>query len=185
MYVGIVVGFLNDQRIHRVALACQRFKQTQVGVDQGSVQRVELDLLEPGQPLVGEKTSLGNGDESARQYRVNPVTNAGTLMDKSRAPGGEGPVVLDGRRRYPDARQVIAAQQVGEDPGIDLVGLDVGLGDRLGFDWVGDHDVGDVGPDQSDERPGVAGDFDGEVVGGAKVLGGEAANRVRGDGKRS
>ncbi len=107
---------------------------------------------------------------------MNAIANAGTLVDKGRSPSGYGPIVLDVRSGDPDARQVIAAQQVGEHPSIDFVRLDVGLGNRLGFEWVGDHDVGDVGPHEPDERPGVAGDLDGELVGRAEVLGGEAAN---------
>ena len=110
---------------------------------------------------------------------MNPVANRGALVHQGRAARGEarlsstagvGTQTLEGNRN----------EELCKHPGVDLVGFDVGLGDGFGFHWVGDDDLGDVGPDQPDERPGVAGDFDGEAVGRAKVNGGELADGLGG-----
>ena len=112
---------------------------------------------------------------------MNPVTDCGALTDKRRSACGESSVIFNGRCGHPNAGQIIAAQELCQDEGVDLVGLDVGLGDRLGFDRVGDDDLGDARPDQPDERPGVTGDLDGEVISGEEVLGGEAFDRLGGN----
>ena len=110
------------------------------------------------------------------QHCVNPVTDRGALADQGRSACGESSVVFNGRCGHPDAGQVVAAQELRQDEGVDLVGLDVGLGDRFGLHRIGDDDLGDPRLDQPDERPGVAGDLDGELVGGKEMLGGKASD---------
>ena len=183
MYIGVLIGFVNNHQIDRDGLLGECLEEAKVGVDQGSVQWVEFDVLEPGESFVGKESSRGGFDQPACQHRVDSVANGRALIDQGRAAGGEGTFVLDVRRGHPDARKVIAAQELGQDQRIDLVGFDIGLGDGLGLHGVGDDDVGDVGLDESDEGPGVAGDFDGEAVGGQEVNGGELADRVGVDGK--
>jgi hypothetical protein len=78
--------FVSNVHVDGDGLACQRIEQAQVGVNQRAIERLELDVLEPGESLAREKISLGSGDESARQHRVNAVANAGTLVDKGRSP---------------------------------------------------------------------------------------------------
>ena len=60
--VGVVIRFGNDHVINGCALALDRLEQAKVGVDQRSVERIDLEFLEPGEPFDGEESAGGNCD---------------------------------------------------------------------------------------------------------------------------
>jgi hypothetical protein len=81
--------------------------------------------------------------------------------------------------RPPDRGQVVGRQQPGQHRRVDLVGLDLGLGDRPGLLRVGDHHPTDVAFQQPRDRIGVAGRLQSHLVGGAQAVG-EGPQGLRG-----
>ncbi len=59
---------------------------------------------------------------------------------------------------------------MGEDEGIDFVGLDFGVGDGARAERVADDDFPHEGREEVDDRPGVESGFDGERDDGREVL---------------
>src|ERR1700735_5586859 len=55
--------------------------------------------------------------------------------------GEQAAELLGGLVGLPDRGQVVAAQELGEDLGVDLVGLDLGLGDGASLERVADDDA--------------------------------------------
>lgn len=99
------------------------------------------------------------------------------------ARGGQ-PAHLAGQRiGLPDAGQVVCAQQLGQHPGVDLVGLDLGGCDGLGAQGVGDEHLGDVGLEDVCDGPGVGGGLEGQPVFRAELLGGKGFERLSCGGK--
>ena len=66
----------------------------------------------------------------------------------------------------PDLGQIVAAQQVGQNAGIDLVGFHLGVGDGSGLQGIADHHAAGVAFEQIDQGPGEAGGLEGDGVGG-------------------
>jgi hypothetical protein len=85
----------------------------------------------------------------------------------------QAPELLGGFVGLPDAWQEVAAEQVGQDAGIDLVRFDLGRGDGLGLLWIGDHHFGHAGFEEADDGPGVGGGFQSDAVVGGQELPGE------------
>jgi hypothetical protein len=79
----------------------------------------------------------------------------------------------------PHRGQVVGRQQPRQHRRVDLVGLDLGLGDRPGLLRVGDHHPADLALQQPRDRIGVAGRLQGHLVGGAQAVG-EQPQRLRG-----
>ena len=79
-------GLVDDQRIDCVALALQRGEQVKVDVDQGSVERIKLNVCEPVEPLAAEKVPGWWGHEPRAEHRVDPVANARALVDHRGSP---------------------------------------------------------------------------------------------------
>lgn len=67
--------------------------------------------------------------------------------------------------RLPDARQVVAAQKLRQDLGVDLVRLDLRLGDRLGPERIPDDEAGDVRPQDGDDRPRIRRGLERNMIG--------------------
>ena len=84
----------------------------------------------------------------------------------------------------PDFRQEVAAEQLGQHVGIHLVGLDLGLGDGLGDQRVGDHHAGHVLLQDAGHGPAVGGRFQGHLIGGPQHVLGEVRRAWRGSARR-
>ena len=78
------------------------------------------------------------------QDRLDLVLQPRALADDVRAPRDLPPARLRGLVGDPHRGQVVAGQQLREDRRVDLVGLDLGLGDRPGLLRVADHDPRDL-----------------------------------------
>jgi hypothetical protein len=70
----------------------------------------------------------------------------------------------------PHRGQVVGRQQPRQDRRVDLVGLDLGLGDRPGLLRVGHHHSADMALQQPRDRMGVAGRLQGHLIGGAQAV---------------
>jgi hypothetical protein len=66
--------------------------------------------------------------------------------------------------RLPHVGKVVAAQQLREYLGVDLVRLDFGLGNRFGFEWITDDDRRDERSQDLDDWPRVGRSFEGNPV---------------------
>ncbi len=110
--VGIIIRFCYNHSINRGALSLDCLEQAKIGVDQGPVERLQVNLLEPSEPAAAEDFALRRGDEPSCEHGTNPVAQGGALMDECRAPRGERSVVFNGRCGHPDAGQVVAAQEL-------------------------------------------------------------------------
>lgn len=179
--VGIVIRLPDDQIVDHLGLPGERLQQHQIDIDQASVERIEGQIPKPVEPRFRERSADGNCNHPPRQDGMNPVPDGGPLSDQGCPSRGKGTTVFDGRCGRPDPRQVIAPQQMSQNLGVNLVGLDVGLGDRPGLHRIGDNDFGDMISNEADERPGVAGDFDRQAVSGSKLLAGELLDLLGGD----
>jgi hypothetical protein len=74
--------------------------------------------------------------------------------------------------------QVVGRQQPRQHCRVDLVGLDLGLGDRPGLLGVGDHHPTDMALQQPRDRVGVASRLDRDLIAGAQA-GGEVPQPLR------
>lgn len=64
----------------------------------------------------------------------------------------------------PHLRQKAAGMELRQNPGIDLVGLDPGMGDRLHLHRIGDNHPADEGRKHAHHRHGIAGRLDNDLV---------------------
>jgi len=69
---------------------------------------------------------------------VNAVAHHRPLANQGTAAAGQFTKLAGGLVGLPDFRQEVATQELGQDVGVDLVGLHFGLGDGLGGHGIGD-----------------------------------------------
>jgi hypothetical protein len=79
---------------------------------------------------------------------------------------------------HPDRRDEVGGEQLGQRPGVDLVGLDLGVGDGFGPQGIGDHDRPRVDAKQVGDGPGVGGGLEHDLVVRAEGAG-EVPQRLR------
>jgi hypothetical protein len=122
--------------------------QGDVAIDLGELLAVEVELADQrfdAAPLVGRQVLPGEPasadtreeigvrtgrHEVARQDRVHLVLHTRALLDEMRAPHDKPPQHPSAVISDPRPGQEIRCQQLGEDPGVDLVGLHLRLRDR-------------------------------------------------------
>jgi hypothetical protein len=95
---------------------------------------------------------------------VDLVAQPGALLDERPVLGdlaAEGPGREIGN---PDRRDEVSGQQLGQGLGVDLVGLDLGTGDRFGPQRIGDRHRPGVGAEQVGDRPGVRGGLEHDLI---------------------
>ena len=176
-------------------LAAQRDAR-ELGVDQPQLLAVEVQLAQQrpdGPALVGGQLLLGQpaptldpehiGGRAARhevamQDRLDLVLQPRALAHQMRAPGDLAPARLGVLVGDPHARQVVGGQQLREDLGIDLVGLDLGLGDRPRLLRVGHHNPRNPAGQQPHDRVRVPGRLQRDLVAGRQAVG-EDPQRLR------
>src|ERR1700735_4222789 len=100
------------------------------------------------------------GDQMAVQDRLDDILQARSLPDDLVAPGHLPAKRLRRLIRYPDFRQKAACIELGEDAGVDRIGLDLRMSDDAHLLGVCDHDFLDVRRDHRSDRGRVAGRFD-------------------------
>lgn len=86
------------------------------------------------------------------------------MPDQRSAPAGEFAETAGGFVGLPDLGQEVAAEQLGQYVGVDLVGLHLRLGDGLRGHRVGDHHAGHVRPEQVGHGPAVGRGLQGHMV---------------------
>jgi len=135
-----------------------------------------------GQPvpaLVAEQVGGGAArHQVAVQDRLHLVLQPGPLPHDVRAAGDPATQREGGIVGQPHRGQVVGRQQPRQHRCIDLVGLDLGLGDRPGLLRVGDHHPTHLALQQPRDRIGVAGRLQGHLVGDAEAVS-EAPQRLR------
>ena len=161
----------------------------QFGVDEPQLLAMEVELAQQrlgrlalidGQRLLGQPRAAllaeqvggrAARNEVAVQDRVDAVLQARALADDV------GPTVDLASQRVglvvgqPHARQVVGGQQLGEHLGVDLVGLDLRLGDRPGLRRVGDHHARHPTLQQPRDRVRVAGRLQRHLIGRGQAVG--------------
>ncbi|HVR88734.1 MAG TPA: hypothetical protein VHG53_04220 [Candidatus Limnocylindria bacterium] len=111
-------------------LGLERIVEPQGAVDAGPLMRRELLRREPPPAGLAEQIPLRAAQQRVDERGLDLIAQPGAPLD-------EGPVLGDvatadpGRRvGDPDRGDEVRGQQLGEDPGVDLVGLDLRVGDR-------------------------------------------------------
>ena len=100
----------------------------------------------------------------AVQDRLDDILQARSLPDDLVAPGHLPAKRLRRLIRYPDFRQKAACIELGEDAGVDRIGLDLRMSDDAHLLGVCDHDFLDVRRDHRSDRGRVAGRFDNNYI---------------------
>jgi hypothetical protein len=145
----------------------------QIAVDERAALGVDLDRLEPLQALGVEQLLARDLDQPHGEHAVDAVAHHRPLADQGRAAAGQFAEPAGLLVGLPDLRQEVAAEELGQDVGVDLVGLDLGLGDGFGSHGVGDQHLGHVRPQGVGHGPAVGGGLQGYVVSGPQDLGGK------------
>jgi hypothetical protein len=124
------------------------------------------DLLrQPDPPESAEQLSMRAGrDQMGMQDCVHLVLNPRAVTDDLVASRHEPPQPLGLGVGQPDLRQKVGGPQRGQNSGVDLVGLDVGVSDRLDLQRVGDDHAADIGGQHADHRHRIAGRLDNDLV---------------------
>ena len=130
-------------------------------------------VLVGGQRLVGQPAAAldpeqvggrAARDQVAVQDRLHLVLQPGALADDVRAAGDLAAQRLRVLVGHPHRRQVVRGQQLAEHRGVDLVGLDLRLGDRPGLHRVRHHHPRHPRLDQAHDRVRVARRLDRDLV---------------------
>ena len=100
----------------------------------------------------------------AVQDRLDDILQARSMPDDLVAPGHLPAKRLRRLIRYPDFRQKAACIELGEDAGVDRIGLDLRMSDDAHLLGVCDHDFLDVRRDHRSDRGRVAGRFDNNYI---------------------
>ena len=98
------------------------------------------------------------------QDRGHLVLDPRAVPDHLVAPRHEPPPAFGVSIGQPDLGQKVGGPQRRQNTGIDLVGLDVRMGDRLDLQRVGDDHPSDIGREHADHCHRVAGRLDDDLV---------------------
>jgi hypothetical protein len=151
----------------------------QDGAKTKTVERIELDRLAPARTHRVEEGSARDAeqvlelvaDEIAMEDGVDCVLELGSSIDERAAITEEVTQGVGVGIRKPDRGEVVDAGQLGEDSGVDLVGLDLGLSDLLCRDGVGEDEASRRALKQPSDGNGVGADLESEGVGGEQIVG--------------
>jgi len=108
---------------------------------------------------------------------MDAIPHGRPLVHQRTAPAGQLPQPPGLLVGHPNTGQEVGPQQLGQHPGVDLVGLDLGLGNGLRLHRIGDDHFGHEWPQDVDHGPGVGAGLQRHMVGFAKV-----SPRERGQG---
>ncbi len=163
LHLRAVVPAACQFQVDRVDLALHEGQQASVGIDQRLPLLVEFHIVEPLKAGRSEQ-SLRRLDKPHGQHAVDAVAHGRAMPDQRSAPAGEFAETAGGFVGLPDLGQEVAAEQLGQYVGVDLVGLHLRLGDGLRGHRVGDHHAGHVRPEQVGHGPAVGRGLQGHMV---------------------
>ena len=130
---------------------------------------------EPGPARPVEQLGVrARRDQMRGQDRMDLVLHPGAVPDDLVAPRHQAAPALGLGIGQPDLGQEAGRMQRRQDTGVDLVGLDVGVGDRLHLQRIGHDHAGHVGAEHAHHRHRVAGRLEHDLV----VLGQAAAEAL-------
>ena len=155
-------------------------EKSKLGVDLIAAVRVELEFPQPRQAGNGEEGADGQGNQPLVKDGMDTVLDPGTVTDERGPMTGHLAQQPGLRVRDPDLGEVVDTEQLRQHEGIDLVGLDLGLGDGLGAQRIGDDDLADEGLQDLDDGPGIGGRLECQLVLGRKETFGEVQQLVPG-----
>lgn len=124
----------------------------------------QFQLLEPRQPGLDEQNAHRRLDQPLGQQAVDAVLDPGPVIDQVGPVPGQPPHVLRGGIRFPNHRQLVAAQELRQHDGVQLVRLDLRLGDGPRLERVAHHHTPDVRTEQLDHTPGVGRGFQHHLI---------------------
>ena len=161
----------------------------QVGVDQGQLLAVEVELPQQGassglligwqilsrqpHPALDPEQVGGRAPwhQVAGQDGVHLVLQPRALLHDVRPAQHLPAQRIGGRIRQPHRRQVVRGQQLRQDLRVDLVGLHLRLSDRPGLGRVRYHHPPGMAGQQGCDRPRVPGRFQRHLIGWAQARG--------------
>jgi len=136
-------------------------------------------LVKPAAALDAEQVCGGAArHEVAMQDRLDLVLQPGALAHEMRAASDLAAARLRVLVSDPHPGQVVGGQQLREDLRVDLVGLDLRLGDRPGLLRVAHHNAGDMALQQPHDRVRIASRLQRDLV-GRRETAGEQPQRLR------
>ena len=179
--VGVAERILGDDPVDRPELVAEEVKLTQRRVERQAL--VERKLLS-GQPcaalLAEQVRDRRSAFEIAVQHRRDLVLDLRPALDQPAAARDDATdrprlLVAD-----PHRRDQIGGQEIGQDLGIDLVGLDLRMADRPHMPRMREHDLADMRLEDPRDRQRVTGRFEHDPVGRPETLGEQLKRRRRG-----
>ena len=148
----------------RVDLLAQERIEPECRVECQALVRRQLERGQPATPGDPEGIAHRRAQESARQDGRHPVAGRGAVPHQAGAERHE-PTQAPGRLvGYPDLRQVVGGQELGEGGSVDVVGLALGVRDGPRPQRVGHDDPARMSAEELGERPGVRGRLQGHDV---------------------
>jgi len=126
------IAQVGEQRIKVCDFLLDGLQQAQVAVDHLAAVVIEIEVAESFDAAWTEQVGGGLGDEAFGEHGVQAVLDRRAIGDEGGSAAGKSVEALRGGIGFPDARQEVAAQELGEDQGIHLVGFDLGFGNGFG-----------------------------------------------------
>ena len=166
LHSAAAVGALGDLAVENGKVLPQSVEFAQMPVDRLPFVVGRNLALEPLPPRPIEELGVRtHRNEMSMQDGMNFVLDPRAMANDLIAAGRQPALALSLRIRRPDLRQISGREQARQRPRIDLVGLSVGVGDRLHLQRVGDHDPGRERRENPRRRHRVAARCDDRLVG--------------------
>ena len=167
----VVEGALGDLAIEDVQVVCKPVKFAHMPLDCATFIVGHRLACQPRPAAGAEQICMRALRDQVRvQDRVNLVLETGAMPHDLVASGCQPTFALGDGVRRPDLRQVACCMQACQRPRVDLVGLDVGMGDRLDLQGVGDDHPRNEPRQYARDRHAVPGGFDHHLVGWAEAI---------------
>ncbi|MGY4592776.1 hypothetical protein ACVWXL_000522 [Bradyrhizobium sp. GM22.5] len=168
---GIVDGVLRDLAVEQGQIFRQPVKLADVPIDRRALIVRQRLGGQPRPAAAVEKIGMRALRDQVRvQDRMHLVLEPRAMAHDLVAPRHQPTLAFRLRVRRPDLRQVPSRLQTGERAGIDLVGLDVSLGDRLHLQRIGDNHPCHERCQNPRYRHAVAGRLDHHLITGQQGL---------------
>ena len=161
----IVHGGFGNLTVQHGEVLTEAVEFAQVPRDRGALVVGEDLMCEPGP--AGSIEQLGvraRRDQVCGQDRMGLVLHPGAMSDDLIAPRHQAAPAFGLGIRQPHLRQEPGRVQRCQDTGVDLIGLDVGVGNRLHLQRIGHDDACHMGAEHAHYRHRVAGGFEDHLV---------------------
>src|ERR1700680_3292031 len=127
----VLEGMAGEALLDLLDLQLERVHETQCAADLLHLIRWQRDWLQPAPSGLAEDVGAGRFDQVAVEDAVDPVAEGGALADPRAAVRDLAAKRPGGLVRHPYLGDEVRSQQLGQNRGVDLVGLDLGLSNGL------------------------------------------------------